>query len=93
MEVRPGEVEANPTDTPMSKTNFFRQRREQLELTQAEVARRLNVVPSTVAVWERGEGLPKLKHSTQLAKAYEVSENRIIDAIVASSRTAATAKA
>lgn len=49
-----------------------RQRRRLLELSQAEVARRIGVDRRTVIAWEAGEMQPSLENAVAWAKAIDL---------------------
>lgn len=49
-------------------------------LTQAEVAKALDVTQCAISFWERGDGKPKLSKIPLLAKLYGVSEQTILSA-------------
>ncbi len=53
--------------------SFLQQRRKELRLTQAELARILNVTDKAVSRWERGIGFPDIKLLEPLAEALELS--------------------
>ena len=49
----------------------LREKREQVELTQNEVAEQLHVSPQSISKWERGEALPSVEFLPKLAEIYE----------------------
>lgn len=53
--------------------DFIAGRRRELGLTQAELARQLQVTDKAVSRWERGVGLPDINSFEPLAKALDVS--------------------
>ena len=56
----------------------LRDRRSATGLTQAEVARRLNVTPQTVSKWERGLSAPDLDNLIELSELLSVSVDELI---------------
>ena len=48
----------------------LREKREQAELTQNEVAEQLHVSPQSISKWERGEALPSVEFLPKLAEIY-----------------------
>lgn len=58
-------------------TNFFRDRRERLGLTQRQIADRLKMTPAAVSQWECGDAIPKVPLYDALAEIYRVSPERI----------------
>jgi transcriptional regulator with XRE-family HTH domain len=79
--------------------NFFLARRQELgkkagrKLSQYHFALKLQVTPSAVGSWERGEVAPSLQDAEKLAAAYEVTYERIERAIVELNREIATRRA
>lgn len=75
-------------------STFFKDRRGELGMTQLQIAIALEITPSAVSAWDRGENPPKVSSAHKLAKVYQVTEERIIQEIVKLSRqqTAAAAK-
>ena len=53
--------------------------RQRAGLTQAEVARRLNVDQSAVSKWETGKSPPLQKYRAQLAALYGVNESELTE--------------
>jgi transcriptional regulator with XRE-family HTH domain len=74
------------------KGNFFKDRRDELRMTQREIAVQLEVFVQTVSDWERNLYVPKLELAAKLAEVYKVSEARIIRAIVELSKAINEAK-
>ncbi len=58
----------------------IRRRREELGLSQTELARRLDVSFQAVSKWERGENAPDIQILADLAAAVEVSIDWLFDA-------------
>ncbi len=52
---------------------FLRERRMELGLTQADLAKKLNVTDKAVSRWERGKGYPEVTLLEPLAKALELT--------------------
>lgn len=78
---------------PEHKANFFKGRREELGLTQRDIALRLEITDSAVSAWECAEAAPRLKLSAKLAEIYGVSESKIIREIVELSKAAEAQRA
>lgn len=49
-------------------------------LTQADVAKALNVTQGAVSIWENGDGKPKLAKIPILARLYGTTEQTILSA-------------
>lgn len=62
--------------------NFFKTQRAKVEKTLFQIAVETGYTPSAVRAWEINRGTPSLRKLAELAKAYEVSEKRMQDAIV-----------
>jgi len=73
-------------------TTFFKQRRDELELRQRDIARALDMTESAIGSWERGEAVPRLKLAPRLAVVYRVSAERIESEIVKQSRKLTAAR-
>ncbi len=56
----------------------LRERRGAVGITQASVARQLNVTPQTVSKWERGVSVPDIDNLIELAKLLNVSVDELI---------------
>lgn len=67
--------------------NFFRSRREELGLTQRDIALRLNITTSTVSQWECDDVLPRAETWDAIADVYGVSAERIAKEILKSARS------
>ena len=52
--------------------------REKLELTQAEIARRLGISRAGVNAWEMGLSVPSTQYVVELAKIFGVSTDYIL---------------
>lgn len=52
--------------------------RKQKDLTQRQLGEMLNVAPSTIAMWERGEREPKCTDLKRLADVLEVSVDNLL---------------
>lgn len=57
---------------PTLVTNSIRSRREEVGLTQAELARRIGVTRQTLIAIEQGKYSPTLELAFQIARAFEV---------------------
>ena len=53
--------------------------RNEIGLTQKQVANELNISVSTYANWEQGRREPNLYHLFELAKIFEVDMNELFD--------------
>lgn len=53
--------------------------RKQLGISQAELARRLRISPSTVGMYEQGRREPSLDMLVQLARTFGVSTDFLLD--------------
>lgn len=71
--------------------NPWKSLREKAGKTQLQIAIETGYVPSAVSAWENGGGNPHLKNAAVVAKAYGVTERRIIDIIVAQKQAAGAA--
>jgi len=56
----------------------LRESREDLRLTQAEVALLVDVTPNTISMIERGHSIPSLKMLLRLADALEVEPAELL---------------
>lgn len=59
--------------------NKLKQLRQKNGLTQAELAARINVSQSTVAMWENGKAYPRVESLIKLAKIFGCSVSDLID--------------
>lgn len=59
------------------KVNYFKQRREELGLTQRDIALKLGMTTTAVSLWENGDSLPRITLFYRLADVYQVSVERI----------------
>ena len=59
--------------------SFLRQLRKEKELTQGQLAEKLNVSNRSVSRWETGSTLPDISILIELAEYYEVDIKEIID--------------
>lgn len=59
--------------------NKVKQLRQKNGLAQAELAARINVSQSTVAMWENGKAYPRFKSLIKLAKIFGCSVSDLID--------------
>lgn len=72
-------AESSSTLTGMTVADKIRNRREELGLTQAELAAEAGLVQSRVAKWEIGEGKPNTDHLKALARALKVTAEYLCD--------------
>lgn len=56
------------------------QRRKALGLTQAQLAEKIGVARSAVAMWETGAGNPRFQTLPALAKALECTMDELLEA-------------
>lgn len=49
------------------------------QLTQEDVAERLNVSRQVIAKWEKGESTPDIQHCMELAKLYNVTLDNLVN--------------
>lgn len=57
----------------------LKQRREELSITQNEVAEYLNISPQSVSKWERGESLPSVEYLPKLAELFYCKIDDLFD--------------
>lgn len=62
-----------------AKMNKLKQLRQKNGLAQAELAARINVSQSTVAMWETGKAYPRVESLIKLAKIFGCSVSDLID--------------
>ena len=58
---------------------FISQRRKEMNLTQKELAEKLNVTDKAVSKWETGNGAPDISLLTTLARTLDVSVIELLD--------------
>ena len=65
------------------KKNFFRQRRDELGLTQRQIAESFDphLTPATVSAWEMGVASPEVARAAEVARIYKTSLAKIFDVI------------
>jgi DNA-binding XRE family transcriptional regulator len=56
----------------------FKELREEQGLTQADIAKILDVPRTTVASWETGKGVPNLDMLKKICKFFEVTSDYLI---------------
>lgn len=56
----------------------IKQLREQSDMTQADLARRLGVTRSSVNAWEMGISVPSTQYLIELAKIFKVSTDYLL---------------
>lgn len=54
---------------------FIQEKRKELNLTQNDLANKLNVMPTTISKWERGVTYPDITVITDLCKELKISEH------------------
>lgn len=80
------------------RPNFFKDRRDELGMTQREIALRLEMTVQAVSAWETGKTAPQAKLAPKLAEIYKVSETRMyreigeLSSSIAQGKEAAAAK-
>lgn len=57
---------------------FIKELRTEKQLTQREIAERLNISEKTVSKWETGNGLPEVSLMLPLCKILEISVNELL---------------
>lgn len=62
-------------------SNFFRDRRIELKMTQRQLAESLGITTSTISFWERGMTTPRPNLWERLATIYQVNLQAITEAI------------
>jgi transcriptional regulator with XRE-family HTH domain len=73
-------------------SDFWKQRREALGMSQHDVGVALGMTGAAVGSWERGETAPRLALLPLLARVYRVPEKQIVEVIVAHGRARATTR-
>lgn len=58
----------------------FKEKRMSLSLTQNEIAKRLGVTRSAIAMWESGESLPRADKLPELAKILNCTVDDLLKA-------------
>ncbi len=58
--------------------NKLKELRKDRNLTQAELAKLLDVDRSTIAQWERGENMPRTKTLIRLAKVFKCKVDALL---------------
>ena len=66
--------------------NFFADRREELDLTQRDIALALGMTTTAVSCWELEKSAPRIGLAGKLAEIYKVSESRMVKEIAALSQ-------
>lgn len=59
--------------------NFIAKERQKLNLTQKELANKLNVTSQAISKWERGKGLPDIELLKELSNIFNVNINDILE--------------
>jgi transcriptional regulator with XRE-family HTH domain len=71
------------------KGNFFRVRRDELGMTQRDIALALNMTETAVGNWEAGFSTPRPGIWDRVAAVYKVDAERIAAAVLEVTRAAA----
>jgi transcriptional regulator with XRE-family HTH domain len=72
--------------------NFFRRRRDELKLTQKQIADKLNLTAAAVSAWETGAGVPRDEIRAAVAEVYQVSLTKLLKEIAEMSASALASK-
>ncbi len=72
--------------------NFFKRRRDELDMSQYDVARKVGITDKSVSAWERGETMPRRSLWSKVAEAYQISVERLTREINKLTVTEAAAK-
>lgn len=67
-------------------SNFFKERREELKLTQREVSIDLGITESTIRNWEGFKTCPHLSMVAELARVYRSTRDAVEKAILECAR-------
>lgn len=62
---------------------FFKERREELDMTQRDVALKLDMTTSAVSCWDRAVSAPETRLVPRLAVVYRASEAQVLQACLA----------
>ena len=57
---------------------IFKQKREEVGMTQSELAQKLNVDQSTVCLWETGKTLPRASMLPRIASLFKCSVDELL---------------
>ena len=60
--------------------NFIKEQRKQLNLTQLELAQKLNVSEKTISKWETGKGFPDTSIILELCNVLNINANELLSA-------------
>jgi transcriptional regulator with XRE-family HTH domain len=63
--------------------NHIKTRREELKLSQKELAERIGVEPMTVSRWERGNNLPNKKHWPKIEETTGIVPSQLVELVKA----------
>ena len=63
----------------MSIAEQIKQKREELNMTQEELAEQLDISRQAVSKWERGESIPDLPTLVQLAELFDITVNDLLE--------------
>lgn len=61
--------------------NPIKTRREELKLSQGEIAARVGVRAMTVSRWERGNNLPNKKHWPKIEEVMGITPSRLVECV------------
>jgi len=62
----------------MALAEQLKESREKMELSQTDVANRLNITRQSISKWENGKGYPDLDNLVLLSEVYEVSIDELL---------------
>ena len=60
----------------------FNQLRKSLNLTQVEVAEKMNINQTTISKWEKNKAIPSLETMKKLAETLQVDVNEILNCFI-----------
>lgn len=63
---------------PLQTGKLISERRKEMQLTQQQLADRLNLSNKTISKWETGEGSPDLCNLAQLAEVLDLTADELI---------------
>ena len=64
---------------PQSTGNLISKIRKEINLTQKDLADKLNVTPKAISRWETGRGYPDIEILPDLSKALNITINEILN--------------
>ena len=65
----------------MKKKKTFKELRKEKNLTQCQLAKKVNVTQGTVAMWETGKATPKTENLIILSKILDCSIENVLQSI------------